>query len=113
MSVLRGVALGAIPRVYEEAPLLADQLAMNYLKADRSRRQRARLDFAMRAYNDSAGVGSDFDDLRVRGFSADGVRDIAGITSLSGLSNRMDSTISLRPGDEFYLMGRVPRAPRS
>jgi len=104
------VAHGAILRIYEKAPMVADQLAVNYCKADITPRQKAMLGFAMKVCNDSAAVGdADFAALREHGFSDEDAWDIAGITALFGLSNRMANVISLRPNDEFYLMGRVPR----
>jgi uncharacterized peroxidase-related enzyme len=105
------VAHGAILRIYEKAPMIADQLAVNYRKADITPRQKAMLAFAMKVCNDSAAVvDADFAALREHGFSDEDAWDIAGITALFGLSNRMANVISLRPNDEFYLMGRVPRA---
>ena len=105
------VAHGAIPRIYEKAPMIADQLAVNYRKADISPRQKAMLAFAMKVCNDSAAIGdADFAALHEHGFNDEDAWDIAGITALFGLSNRMANVISLRPNDEFYLMGRVPRA---
>lgn len=107
------VAHGAILRVYEKNPLIADQLAVNHRKADITPRQMAMLDFAMKVCNDSRFVGDDdFEALAAHGFGADDAWDIAGITALFGLSNRMANVSSMRPNDEFYLLGRVPRAPR-
>ena len=104
------VAHGALLRIYEKAPLIADQVATNYRKADITPRQRAMLDFAMKVCDDSAAIAeADFAALREHGFSDEDAWDIAGITALFGLSNRMASMMSLRPNDEFYLMGRVPR----
>ena len=104
------VAHGAILRIYEKAPMVADQLAVNFRKADITPRQKAMLAFAMKVCNDSAAVGdADFAALREHGFSDEDAWDIAGITALFGLSNRMANVISLRPNDEFYLMGRVAR----
>jgi len=105
------VAHGAIVRIYEKAPRIADQLAVNYRKADITPRQKAMLDFAMKVCLDSAAVGeADFAALREHGFNDEDAWDIAGITALFGLSNRMANVTSLRPNDEFYLMGRVPRS---
>ena len=105
------VAHGAILRIYEKAPLIADQLATNYRKADITPRQKAMLAFALKVCNDSAAIGeADFAALREHGFSDEDAWDIAGITALFGLSNRMANVISLRPNDEFYVMGRLPRA---
>ena len=104
------VAHGAILRIYEKAPMLADQLAVNYRKADISPRQKAMLDFAMKVCNDSAAIGDDdLAALAEHGFSAEDAWDIAGITALFGLSNRMANFTSMRPNDEFYLMGRVAK----
>jgi uncharacterized peroxidase-related enzyme len=105
------VAHGALLRIYEKQPLLADQVAVNHRKADITPRQRAMLDFAMKVCCDSAAVEeADFAALRAHGFTDEDAWDIAGITALFGLSNRMANVTSMRPNDEFYLMGRVPRA---
>jgi uncharacterized peroxidase-related enzyme len=104
------VAHGALLRIYEKNPLVADQVAVNHRKADITPRQRAMLDFAMKVALDSAAVGdADFAALREHGFSDDDAWDIAGITALFGLSNRIANVASMRPNEEFYLMGRVPR----
>ncbi len=104
------VAHGAILRIYEKKPMLADQVAVNYRKADITPRQKAMLAFAMKVCNDSAALGDDdFAGLRAHGFSDEDAWDIAGITALFGLSNRMANFTSMRPNDEFYLMGRLPR----
>jgi uncharacterized peroxidase-related enzyme len=104
------VAHGAILRIHEKKPQVADQVAVNYLEADISERQRAMLDFAMKVCKDSAAVGeADFAALREHGFSDEDAWDIAAITALFALSNRMANFTAMRPNDEFYLMGRVPR----
>jgi uncharacterized peroxidase-related enzyme len=107
------VAHGAILRVYEKKPLIADQIAVNHRKADITPRQRAMLDFAMKVCTESARVDdADFAALREHGLSDDDIWDIAAITAFFGLSNRMANVAGMRPNDEFYLMGRVPRAAR-
>jgi uncharacterized peroxidase-related enzyme len=104
------VAHGAILRVYEKKPLIADQVATNYLKADITPRQKAMLAFALKVCNDAANLTeTDFDALKSHGFSDEDAWDIGAITALFGLSNRMANLINMRPNDEFYLMGRVPR----
>ena len=104
------VAHGALLRIYEKNPLVADQVAVNHRKADITPRQRAMLDFAMKVCLDSRAVDdADYAALRTHGFSDDDAWDIAAITALFGLSNRMANATSMRPNDEFYLMGRVPR----
>ena len=108
------VAHGAILRVYSKQPQLADQVATNYLKADITERQRAMLAFALKVSHDSAHlVEADFAALKAHGFSDEDIWDIGAITALFGLSNRMANLISLRPNDEFYLLGRVPKATKA
>ena len=105
------VAHGAILRIYEKKPLVADQVAINHRKADISPRQRAMLDFAMKVCLRAHEVDeADFAALRPHGFSDDDIWDIAAITAFFGLSNRMANVIGMRPNDEFYLMGRLPKA---
>jgi uncharacterized peroxidase-related enzyme len=107
------VAHGALVRVYEKKPLLADQVAINYRKADVTPRQRAMLDFAIKVALRSAEIDeSDFAALREHGFADEDAWDIAGIAAFFGMSNRMANATGMRPNDEFYLMGRVPRPPR-
>jgi uncharacterized peroxidase-related enzyme len=104
------VAHGAILRVYEKNPLVADQVAVNYLKADITPRQKAMLAFALKVATDSAAIEpSDFEPLRAHGFSEEDIWDIGGIAAFFALSNRMANMISMRPNDEFYLFGRLPR----
>ena len=104
------VAHGAILRVYEKKPLVADQVAINHRKADITPRQRAMLDFAMKVCLDSAAVDeADFAMLHAQGFTDEDTWDIGAITAFFGLSNRMANMTGMRPNDEFYLMGRVPR----
>jgi uncharacterized peroxidase-related enzyme len=105
------VAHGAILRIYEKKPLVADQVAVNYRKADIKPRQRAMLDFAMKVCKQSHTVeDADFDALHTHGFDDEDIWDIAGITAFFGLSNRMANVTSMMPNPEFYLLGRVPRA---
>jgi uncharacterized peroxidase-related enzyme len=101
------VAHGAILRIRAKNSLIADQVAINYHKADITVRQKAMLDFAMKVSNESDSIGDeDFETLRGHGFSDEDIWDIAGITALFGLSNRMANFTSMRPNDEFYVMGR-------
>jgi len=104
------VAHGAILRIYEKKPLVADQVAVNYRKADITPRQRAMLDFAMKVCLRSAEIEeADFPPLHAQGFSDEDIWDIAAITAFFGLSNRMASFSNMLPNPEFYLMGRVPK----
>ncbi len=104
------VAHGAILRIYEKAPMISDQLATNYLKADITLKQKAMLGFAMKVCNASYAIAEDdFAALREHGWTDEDAWDIAGITALFGLSNRMANVTSMRPNDEFYVMGRLPR----
>jgi uncharacterized peroxidase-related enzyme len=105
------VAHGAILRIYSKNPLVADQVAVNYRKADISPRQRAMLAFAMKvAVNSVAIDDADFAAVREHGFSDEDIWDIGAIAAFFALSNRMANLISMRPNDEFYLLGRVPRS---
>jgi uncharacterized peroxidase-related enzyme len=104
------VAHGAILRIYEKKPLVADQVAVNYLKADISPRQKAMLDFAMKVCLQSHAVNdADFAALHQHGFDDEDAWDIAAVTAFFGLSNRMASFSGMVPNPEFYLMGRVPK----
>ena len=105
------VAHGAILRIYEKKPLVADQVAVNYRKADISPRQRAMLDFAMKVCTASHQVeDADFEALHAHGFDDEDIWDITAITAFFGLSNRMASVTGMMPNPEFYLMGRVPKS---
>jgi len=108
------VAHGAILRIYEKKPLVADQVAVNYLKADITPRQKAMLDFAMKVCLHSDQIqDEDFSALHAHGFDDEDIWDIAAITAFFGLSNRMASFSNMMPNPEFYLMGRVPKKPVS
>lgn len=103
------VAHGAILRVRAKNPLVADQVAINYRKADITPRQKAMLDFAMKVALDSAAIGdADFERLRVQGFTDEDIWDIGAVAAFFALSNRMANMIGMRPNDEFYSLGRVP-----
>jgi len=104
------VAHGALLRIYGKHPLVADQVAVNYRKADITPRQRAMLAFAMKVAVDSAAIGdADFAALREHGFGDEDIWDIGAIAAFFALSNRMANMIGMRPNDEFYLLGRIPR----
>ena len=104
------VAHGAILRIYEKKPLVADQVAVNYRKAEITPRQRAMLDFAMKVCLKSDEIDeADFAALQAHGFSDEDAWDIAAITAFFGLSNRMASFSGMQPNPEFYLMGRLPK----
>jgi uncharacterized peroxidase-related enzyme len=104
------VAHGALLRIYEKKPLVADQVAVNYRKADITPRQRAMLNFAMKVCNSSHEIEeADFAAVRAHGFNDEDIWDIAAITAFFGLSNRIASFSGMMPNPEFYLMGRVPK----
>ena len=108
------VAHGAILRIYEKKPLVADQVAVNYRKADITPRQHAMLDFAMKVCTASHTIDeSDLALLRPHGFDDEDAWDIAAITAFFGLSNRMASFSNMLPNPEFYLLGRVPREKKA
>jgi len=104
------IAHGAILRIRAKNPLIADQVAANYRKADITARQKAMLDFAMKVSLEAQMVGDgDFAALAGHGFSEDDIWDIAAIAAFFGLSNRMANVTAMRPNDEFYLIGRLPK----
>lgn len=104
------VAHGAILRVYTKNPRIADQVAINHRKAEITPKQRAMLDFALKVCLHSNEIDEpDFAELREHGFTEDDIWDIGSITAFFGMSNRLANMSSMRPNDQFYLMGRVPR----
>ena len=104
------IAHGAILRIRAKNPVIADQIAVNYRKADITPRQRAMLDFAMKVSQQANAVSEqDFAEVTSHGFSDDDIWDIAAISAFFALSNRMANVTAMRPNDEFYLMGRLPK----
>jgi len=109
------VAHGAILRIYQKDPLIADQLATNYRKAALPARQRAMLDFACKVAVSSATVDDeDHRLLQAHGFDAEDIWDIAAIAAFFALSNRLANFSGMMPNEAFYAMGRNPpaQAPR-
>jgi len=101
------IAHGAILRIRAKNPLIADQVATNYRRADITDRQKAMLDFAMKVSATAHLVGeADFDALKQHGFTEDDIWDIAGVSAFFGMSNRLANVTSMRPNKEFYAMGR-------
>jgi len=108
------VAHGAILRIYEKKPFVADQVAVNHRKADITPRQRAMLDFAMKVSQRPRELGEqDFAPLHAHGLDDEDIWDITAITAFFGLTNRMASFSNMMPNAEFYLMGRVPREKKA
>lgn len=108
------VAHGAILRIYAKNPLVADQVAVDYRHADITPRQKAMLAFAMKIATASRDVDDeDFAALRAQGFGDEDIWDIGAIAAFFALSNRMAHLVAMRPNEEFFLMGRVPRPPRA
>lgn len=109
------VAHGAILRIRARDPLIADQVAINYRKANISARQRAMLDFALKVCLDSRAIGeADYEALRAQGFSEEDIWDIAAIAAFFAMSNRLANALDMPPNEEFYLLGRVaPQKPGS
>ncbi len=104
------IAHGAILRVYAKNPLIADQIAVNYRKADLEPHQKVMLDFALKVALSSHEIqDADFPPLRAHGFSDEDIWDIGAIAALFALSNRMANLINMRPNEEFYLLGRAPK----
>jgi uncharacterized peroxidase-related enzyme len=108
------VAHGAILRVRAKDPLIADVLATNYRNADLTARRRAMLDFAVKLAVEPQRIeDDDLAELRAHGFDDEDIWDIAAVTALFALSNRLAHVLALRPNEEFHLMGRVPRDAES
>ncbi|MGA8007601.1 MAG: peroxidase-related enzyme [Burkholderiales bacterium] len=104
------VAHGAILRIRARNPLIADQVAINYRKADITPRQKAMLDFALKTSLEAQAIGeADFAALRAHGFTDEDIWDIGAIAAFFALSNRMANLTDMRPNDEFYLLGRIPK----
>ena len=104
------IAHGAILRIRAKNPVIADQIAVNYRKADITPRQRAMLDFAMKVSQQANTVSeADFAEVAAHGFSDDDIWDIAAIAAFFALSNRLANVTAMRPNDEFYMMGRLPK----
>jgi uncharacterized peroxidase-related enzyme len=104
------IAHGAILRIRAKNPVIADQIAVNYRKADITPRQRAMLDFAMKVSREANIVSeADFAEIAGHGFSNDDIWDIAAIAAFFALSNRLANVTAMRPNDEFYMMGRLPK----
>ena len=105
------VAHGAILRVRARNPFIADQVAVNYRKADLTQRQRAMLEFALKVALRSAEVGeADLSALREHGFTDEDIWDIGAVAAFFAMSNRLANMSSMRPNDEFFVMGRLPKA---
>jgi uncharacterized peroxidase-related enzyme len=104
------IAHGAILRIRAKNPTIADQIAVNYRKADITPKQRAMLDFAMKVSRSAETIGEqDFAEVSDHGFSDDDIWDITAISAFFALSNRMANVTNMKPNDEFYMMGRLPK----
>jgi len=101
------IAHGAILRIRAKNPLIADQVAVNYRKADITPRQKAMLDFALKVSREAENIEEDdIDALKAHGFEEEDVWDIAAIAAFFAMSNRLANVTRLRPNDEFYMLGR-------
>lgn len=101
------VAHGAILRIYAKNPLIADQVAINFRKADITDRQKAMLAFAVKVTERSYQVTEDdLTILHAHGFSDEDIWDITGVAAFFGMSNRLANVLNIRPNDTFYSMGR-------
>ena len=104
------IAHGAILRIRAKNPQIADQIAVNYRKADITPRQRAMLDFAMKVSREANEISdADFAAVAGHGFTDDDIWDITAISAFFALSNRLANVTAMRPNDEFYMMGRLPK----
>jgi uncharacterized peroxidase-related enzyme len=104
------VAHGAILRIRAKDPLIADRVSINYREAGLPPRQRAMLDFAVKVAEAPGRLEeADRDRLKAVGFSEEDIWDIGAIAGFFALSNRLAAVTSLRPNEEFHLLGRLPR----
>jgi uncharacterized peroxidase-related enzyme len=104
------IAHGAILRIRAKNPTIADQIAVNYRKADITPKQRAMLDFAMKVSRSAETIGEqDLAEVSAHGFSDDDIWDITAISAFFALSNRLANVTNMKPNDEFYMMGRLPK----
>src|SRR3954449_12504941 len=105
------VAHGAIARIRARNPRIADQVAVDWRKAEIDDRQRAILDVAVRfAVQPWTVTGEHLDGLRTHGLTDDDVWDVGAISAFFAMSNRLVHLTATQPNDQFYLMGRVPKA---
>ncbi len=101
------IAHGAILRIRAKDSTLADLVAINHRAAPVTPRQRAILDFAVKmARTPEALEEGDYDALAAHAVSPEDIWDIAGITGLFALSNRMAHVTGMVPNDQFYTLGR-------
>ncbi len=104
------IAHGAILRIRAKNPRIADQLATNYKTAEITARERAILDFAVKVATAAADLSDrDRQAARAAGLTDEDLWDIAAITAFFAMSNRLASATGMRPNEEFYLMGRIPK----
>lgn len=103
------VAHGAVHRIYSKRPLVADQVSINYKSADITKRERCILDFAMAVASGKPLEEKHFEDLEKQGFNKEDAWDIGSIAAFFSLSNRMAHLLDMKPNDEFYTMGRIPK----
>jgi uncharacterized peroxidase-related enzyme len=105
------VAHGAIARIRTRDPYLADQVAVDWRKAPLPPRMLAVLEVAVRlAVEPAAVTAADLDRLREHGLTEDDVWDVGAIVALFALSNRLAHWAAIPPNEEFFLLGRIPKA---
>ncbi|WP_214408353.1 peroxidase-related enzyme [Pseudonocardia lacus] len=104
------VAHGAILRVRDKDPEIADRVATNPYGVELDARRRAIVDLALLIATDSSALTeAELDDARAAGLTDDEIWDVGAITALFAMSNRLAHLTALRPNPEFFLMGRIPR----
>lgn len=101
------IAHGAILRIRARNPLIADQIAVNFRKADLSGKQVVMLKLACRFAESSGQVSDDeYQQARDAGWTDEDIWDIGAITAFFAMSNRLANMASVKPNSEFYGMGR-------
>jgi uncharacterized peroxidase-related enzyme len=103
------VAHGQAVRQLSGDPELGELLAINWRLAPLPARQRRMLDFAHRLTTAPETVGeADRRALRLAGFSARDIFDIAEVAAFFNYTNRMASALEMMPNPEYHAMDRSP-----
>ncbi|MGH0169634.1 UNVERIFIED_CONTAM: hypothetical protein FKN15_060175 [Acipenser sinensis] len=84
-------------------------VSVNYEVAELQARERVMLDFALAISRCDNITEEHFKNLEAHGFDREDAWDIAAIAAFFSLSNRIAHFTDMRPNEEFYSMGRLPR----
>ncbi|XP_044516846.1 uncharacterized protein LOC123234900 [Gracilinanus agilis] len=101
------IAHSALHRIYSKNAVLADQVSINWKKAELSPRELAMLEFALAVSRADDITEEHFKKLELHGFDREDAWDIASISAFFCMSNRIAHFIDLMPNKEFYSLGRA------